>query len=94
MCISGCCKVWLVLLNIIALSLNPGVMSVEKRPSSLYLDLKSLGELFREVDKEEKGYIEFEGLQEMISNMNEFDPSMAKELMEKLDRDRDGKVSF
>lgn len=69
-------------------------MSVEKRPSSLYLDLKSLGELFREVDKEEKGYIEFEGLQEMISNMNEFDPSMAKELMEKLDRDRDGKVSF
>ena len=68
-------------------------MSAEKRPSSLYLDLKNLRELFQEVDKDEKGYIDFDGLQEMISNMEEFDPNMAKELMEKLDRDKDGKVS-
>lgn len=68
-------------------------MSADKRPSSLYVDLKKLRELFQEVDKEEKGYIDFDGLQEMISSMEEFDPNMAKELMETLDRDKDGKVS-
>ena len=67
-------------------------MTDKKRPSSLYLDLKELRERFEEVDKEKKGYIDYNGLQQMISNM-EFDPALTRQLMDNLDRDKDGKVS-
>ena len=67
-------------------------MANEKRPSSLYMDLKNLRERFNEIDKEEKGYIEREGLEQMIRGMEGFDVSMTTELMESLDRDKDGKV--
>lgn len=67
-------------------------MTDQKRPSSLYLDLKQLRERFEEVDKEGKGYIDYNGLQLMISDMEGLDPGMAEELMANLDRDKDGKV--
>ena len=67
-------------------------MTDKKRPSSLYLDLKELRERFEEVDKEKKGYIDYNGLQQMISNMD-FDPALTRQLMDNLDRDKDGKVS-
>lgn len=68
-------------------------MASEKRPSSFYLDLKNLRERFEEVDKDGKGFIDYEELQVMIASMEEFDPAMARELMDYLDRDKDGKVS-
>lgn len=67
-------------------------MTTEKRPSSLYFDLISLRERFDEVDRDGKGFIDYKGLQTMIENMEEFDPGMARELMDTLDRDKDGKV--
>lgn len=66
----------------------------KQRPSSLYMDLKELRVRFSEVDIHNKGYIEYEGLQQMISNMEGFDSSASSELMAALDRDGDGKVSL
>lgn len=63
-----------------------------QRPSSLYMDLKELRVRFCEVDVEDKGYIDYSGLQVMISTMEGFDSSASKELMVALDRDGDGKV--
>lgn len=67
-------------------------MADEKRRSSLYLDLKELRERFEEVDQDNKGYIDYGGLEQMIAGMEGFDSSMAGELMDSLDRDKDGKV--
>ena len=67
-------------------------MADEKRRSSLYLDLKELRERFEEVDKDNKGYIDYGGLEQMIAGMEGFNSSMAGELMDSLDRDKDGKV--
>lgn len=69
-------------------------MASEKRPSSLYMDLKELRRRFDEVDKTMIGYIDYDGLQQMIAGMDGFDNSMAMELMNSLDRDKDGKVTF
>ena len=62
------------------------------RPSSLYMDLKELRNRFDEVDTEKNGYIDYKGLQDMISNMDGFDSFAVLELMKMLDRDGDGKV--
>lgn len=62
-------------------------MASEKRPSSLYLDLKQLKEKFEEVDREAKGYIDRDGLQQMTEALD------LEELMRSLDRDKDGKVN-
>ena len=67
-------------------------MASQKRPSSLYMDLKELRNRFDEVDIDGKGYIDYRGLQEMISGMEGFNSSALQELMDTLDRDRDGKV--
>ena len=69
-------------------------MASEKRPSSLYMDLKELRRRFDEVDKTMIGYIDYDGLQQMIAGMDGFDNSMAMELMNSLDRDKDGKVNL
>ena len=69
-------------------------MASEKRPSSLYMDLKELRKRFDEVDKTMIGYINYDGLQQMIAGMDGFDNSMAMELMNSLDRDKDGKVNL
>ena len=69
-------------------------MAGEKRPSSLYMDLKELRKRFDEVDKTMIGYIDYDGLQQMIAGMDGFDNSMAMELMNSLDRDKDGKVNL
>ncbi len=67
-------------------------MASEKRPSSLYMDLKELRNHFDEVDTEGYGYIDYDGLKRMISHMDGFDASALHELMNTLDRDGDGKV--
>ena len=69
-------------------------MAGEKRPSSLYMDLKELRKRFDEVDKTMIGYIDYDGLKQMIAGMDGFDNSMAMELMNSLDRDKDGKVNL
>ena len=56
------------------------------------MDLKELRNRFDEVDIDGKGYIDYRGLQEMISGMEGFNSSALQELMDTLDRDRDGKV--
>ena len=62
------------------------MMAREKRPSSLYLDLKELKEKFDEADSEGKGYIDRDGLQRMTEGFD------IDQLMLSLDRDKDGKV--
>ena len=61
-------------------------MASEKRPSSLYLDLRDLKEKFEEADHERKGYIDRDGLEQMTEGLD------VDELMLNLDRDNDGKV--
>jgi hypothetical protein len=68
-------------------------MTDDKR-SSLYLHLKEIRERFENVDRENRGYIDCSGLREMISDMEDFDPDLADDLMDKLDRDKDGKVTL
>ena len=76
---------------------NPRVeldrMATEKR-SSFLLDLRDLHNGFDAVDTEGKGYIDFDGLQLMIAGMKGLDGSMAQELMDSLDRNKDGKVTL
>lgn len=66
-------------------------MAAEKR-SSFLLDLRELRKGFDAVDTEGRGYIDFDGLKLMIEGMQGLDGSMANELMDSLDRDKDGKV--
>lgn len=66
-------------------------MAAQKR-SSFLLDLRDLRKGFDAVDTEGKGYIDFDGLRLMMDGMQGLDGSMAQELMDSLDRDKDGKV--
>lgn len=61
--------------------------------SSFLLDLRDLRTSFDAVDTERRGYIDFDGLKLMIEDMEGLDHSMAHELMDSLDRNKDGKVS-
>lgn len=72
--------------------MDNNVHTDNNRPSSLYMDLKELRKRFDEVDTERNGYIDYKGLQEMISTMDGFDSYAVQGLMNTLDRDGDGKV--
>lgn len=70
-----------------------GMDSKKGKRSSFLLDIRELRKTFDEVDTENKGYIDFDGLRLMINGILGMDASMAPELMESLDRDNDGKVT-
>ncbi len=60
--------------------------------SSFYADLDHLRTHFDALDTERCGFIGYAQLQTLAQQIQGFDESMVSELMEKLDRDRDGKV--
>ena len=60
---------------------------------SFYTDLDHLKECFDKVDTEESGFIGCNELAQLVASMPNSGDSIVSELMEKLDRDRDGKVS-
>ncbi len=60
--------------------------------ASFYADLDHLRTHFDALDSENCGYIGYEQLKTLAKEIQGFDDSMVSELMEKLDRDKDGKV--
>ena len=61
---------------------------------SFNTDLDHLRKCFNNVDLHKSGFIGLEGLSKLVDSMPDTDPehSIVAELMEKLDRDKDGKV--
>lgn len=62
--------------------------------SSLYADLDHLRSMFTSVDPQNTGYIGFKELQVLAENNAGMEETMVALVQEKLDRDRDGKVSI
>lgn len=63
----------------------------EKR-RSFYTDLDHLRKCFDEVDRQKNGFIGLQELTELVNSMPNSRDSVVVELMDKLDRDKDGKV--
>lgn len=59
---------------------------------SFYADLDHLRKCFDEVDHDRSGFIGYSGLTELVGRMPNTGESVVPELMQKLDRDGDGKV--
>lgn len=59
---------------------------------SFYADLDQLRKCFDNVDHEKSGFIGYNELTKLVQSMPDTGDSVVPELMEKLDRDRDGKV--
>ena len=64
---------------------------MERKRASFYADLDVLRRHFNEVDAANTGLIGHEELTTMVKNMQGIEDSTT-ELLEKLDRDKDGKV--
>lgn len=67
-------------------------MAATKR-RSFNTDLDHLRKCFNEVDHMKSGFIGLEELTKLVNSMPHPRDSVVAELMEKLDRDKDGKVS-
>lgn len=61
--------------------------------SSLYADLENLRSQFSSLDPNNTGYIGYEELKTLAQSESGLDEAMVPELLEKLDRDKDGKVT-
>jgi Ca2+-binding EF-hand superfamily protein len=59
---------------------------------SFNTDLEHLRKCFDNVDHQRGGFIGLEGLTKLVDSMPDTGDSVVTELMEKLDRDKDGKV--
>ena len=59
---------------------------------SFYTDLDHLQKCFDLVDCEKSGFIGYGELTKLVENLPDTESSVVPELMEKLDRDKDGKV--
>ena len=59
---------------------------------SFYADLDHLRKCFDEVDRDRSGFIGYNELTELVERMPNTGESVVPELMQKLDRDNDGKV--
>ena len=62
--------------------------------SSLYADLDHLRTMFASVDPANTGYIGFQELKSLAQSGTGMDETMVAVVLEKLDRDKDGKVSL
>lgn len=60
--------------------------------ASFYADLDLLRSQFDSLDPKNSGYIGYGELTTLVKSMQGFEESMVPELMERLDRDKDGKV--
>ena len=60
---------------------------------SLYADLERLRMHFSSLDPDNTGYIGYQELTALAQSESGMDESMVPELLERLDRDKDGKVS-
>lgn len=60
--------------------------------ASFYADLDLLRSQFDSLDPKNSGYIGYSELTTLVKSMQGFEESMVPELMERLDRDKDGKV--
>ena len=69
-------------------------MALSGKRCSFYNDLDSLRCCFDDLDPGRSGYIGYEELTKLVKNMPNTEDSVVPELMEKLDRDKDGKVSY
>ncbi len=67
-------------------------MAVSGKRRSFYADLDSLRSCFDNVDKRKSGYIGYDELTKLVESMPGTEDSVVSELMEKLDRDKDGQV--
>ena len=61
--------------------------------SSLYADLENLRTQFSSLDPTNTGYIGYEELKTLAQSESGLDEAMVPELLERLDRDKDGKVT-
>lgn len=59
---------------------------------SLNTDLHNLRKCFNDVDHHKSGFIGLEELTKLVDRIPDTEHSIVAELMEKLDRDKDGKV--
>ncbi len=59
---------------------------------SFYADLDHLRKCFDQVDHGKSGFIGYTELTKLVQSMPDTECSVVPELMEKLDRDKDGKV--
>ena len=69
-------------------------MTASPKRASLLADLDRLRTVFERVDAEGSGFIGEKELGLLARSVPGLEESMAAELMEKLDRDRDGKVKL
>lgn len=60
---------------------------------SFYADLDHLKKCFDQVDHAKTGFIGYSELTKLVETMPDTASSVVPELMEKLDRDKDGRVS-
>ena len=70
-----------------------GAMASHPKRASFYADLDLLQTHFEALDKQTTGYIGYSELTQLVRDMPTFEDSMVPELMERLDRDKDGRVS-
>lgn len=67
--------------------------SSSSKRGSLYADLEHLRTQFSSLDPESTGYIGYEELMRLVTSETNMDESAVPELLERLDRDKDGRVS-
>ena len=67
--------------------------SSSSKRGSLYADLEHLRAQFTSLDPDNTGFIGYEELVTLAQSESGLDEAMVPELLEKLDRDRDGRVS-
>ena len=67
--------------------------SSSSKRASLYADLEHLRTLFSSLDPDNTGYIGYQELSRLAQSESGMDESVVPELLEKLDRDKDGRVS-
>lgn len=60
---------------------------------SFYADLERLKTHFDALDQDRTGYIGYSELQQLVQKMSGIEEAVLPELMDKLDRDKDGRVS-
>ena len=67
-------------------------MAASSRRKSFYADLDRLKHHFDALDPQKSGYIGYAELTQLVQSMRGQEESVVPELMERLDRDKDGKV--
>ena len=67
-------------------------MAAGGKRRSFYTDLDHMRSLFDSVDADKTGYIGFKELCILVRNIPGIEEAAVPELMDRLDRDRDGKV--